>query len=282
MNIQARRSVLYMPGANPRAMQKARELPADAVILDLEDAVAPDAKQQARENVITELQRGGFDGREVVVRVNGLDSEWGEADIKALRDCKFDALLLPKVETSGEIDAAVELLGEQKNTPIWTMAETPRGILNIDAIAAHPRVQVIVMGTNDLAKELRIPQTPRRLGFFSSFGLCILAARAHGCDIIDGVYINLDDDEGLRASCEQGLELGFDGKSLIHPKQLAITNEVFSPSPEAVEQARAIVVAWQQAQQEGRGVLVVNGRLVEALHVQEAERVLALAEATEG
>lgn len=279
MTIQARRSVLYMPGANPRAMQKARELPADAVILDLEDSITPDAKAEARNNVVAELQRGGFAGREVVVRVNALDSEWGEADLMALRHCQFDALLLPKVADTEVIDRTLALFGEQSDLAIWTMAETPRGVLNIDSVAAHPRVRVIVMGTNDLAKELRIPQTPQRLGFLSSLGLCVLAARANGCDIIDGVYINLDDAEGLRAACHQGVELGFDGKTCIHPKQLAITNEVFSPSVEAIEQARTIVSGWQQAQQQGKGVLVVNGRLVEELHVQEAERVLALAQA---
>lgn len=280
MNIQARRSVLYMPGANPRAMQKARELPADAVILDLEDSVTPDAKATARDAVITELRQGGFNGREVVVRVNSLDSARGEADIIALRDCRFDALLLPKVEDTQVIDQAIALLGGGSELPIWTMAETPRGILNIERVAAHPRVKVLVMGTNDLAKELRVPQTPQRLGFMGSFGLCVLAARAHGCDIIDGVYINLDDPQGLRAACLQGIELGFDGKTVIHPKQLAITNEVFSPSAEAVEQAQAMVAAWQQAEQQGKGVLVLNGRLVEELHVKEAKRVLALAQAT--
>jgi len=276
--IQLRRSVLYMPGANARALEKARGLAADVLILDLEDAVAPAAKIEARAQVAQTLEQGGYGYREMIVRCNGLDSEWAQADVAMIAASKAHALLIPKVESVAMVEKVCGWLVEHQraNLPIWVMIETPRGVLHSAEIAAHPRVAALVMGTNDLAKELRVPQTPGREGFLTSLGLCVLAARAHGCDIIDGVYIHLEDETGLQVSSEQGVALGFDGKTAIHPNQLARINTVFAPSNDAVEKAQAIVAAWDEAQQQGLGVVVVNGRLVEALHVAEAHRALAL------
>lgn len=279
--IALRRSVLYMPGANARALDKARGLAADALILDLEDAVAPAAKTEARVQVAQTLMQGGYGYRELVVRCNVLDSEWAKEDVAMVADSNAHALLIPKVESAAAVERACSWLAlkQRDDLPIWVMIETPLGVLNSAEIAAHPRVVALVMGTNDLAKELRVPQTPAREGFMTSLGLCVLAARAHGCDIIDGVHIQLDDEAGLSASCEQGVELGFDGKTAIHPNQLPTINTVFAPTNSAVEKAQAIVAAWNDAQRQGLGVVVVNGRLVEALHVVEAQRVLALRQA---
>jgi citrate lyase subunit beta / citryl-CoA lyase len=276
--IPLRRSVLYMPGANARALDKARGLAADTLILDLEDAVAPAAKTEARSQVAQALAQGGYGHRELVVRCNVLDSEWAQDDVAMTAASGAHALLIPKVESVAMLETACNWLAQHQRTdlPIWVMIETPRGVLNSAEIAAHPRVAALVMGTNDLAKELRVPQTLGREGFLTSLGLCVLAARAHGCDIIDGVYIQLDDEAGLHTSCEQGVALGFDGKTAIHPNQLATINTVFAPSNDAVEKAQAIVAAWDDAQRQGLGVVVVNGRLVEALHVIEAQRVLEL------
>lgn len=275
--VALRRSVLYMPGANARALEKARQLPADSLILDLEDAVAPAAKVQARDQVEQALATGDYGYRELVVRCNGLDSEWAQDDIAMVARSTAAALLIPKVESAAMVDRACAWLAQygRSDLPVWVMIETPRGVLNSADIAAHPGVTALVMGTNDLAKELRVPQTPGREGFLTSLGLCVLAARAHGCDIIDGVYIHLDDEAGLLDSCRQGMNLGFDGKTAIHPGQLATINKVFSPGDAAVTAARAIVDAWREAERQGVGVVVVNGRLVEALHVAEAHRVLA-------
>lgn len=279
--IPLRRSVLYMPGANARALDKARGLAADVLILDLEDAVAPAAKAEARSQVARALAQGGYDYRELVVRCNGLDGEWAQDDVAMVAQSKAHALLIPKVESVAMIDKACAWLAQHQRTdlPLWVMIETPRGVLNSAQIAAHPRVAALVMGTNDLAKELRVPQTLGREGFLTSLGLCVLAARAHACDVIDGVYIHLDDEAGLHQSCEQGVRLGFDGKTAIHPNQLATINTVFAPDNDAVDKAQTIVVAWDEAQRQGLGVVVVNGRLVEALHVVEAQRVLALRQA---
>jgi len=275
--ITLRRSVLYMPGANARALEKARQLPADVLILDLEDAVAPSAKAQARDQVEQMLAQGGYGHRELVVRCNVLNSEWAQDDVAMAARSTAHALLIPKVESAAMVDRACAWLAQygRSDLPVWVMIETPRGVLNSADIAAHPGVTTLVMGTNDLAKELRVPQTPGREGFLTSLGMCVLAARAHACDIIDGVYIHLNDEAGLADSCRQGVNLGFDGKTAIHPGQLDAINTVFSPSTAAIEGARAIVDAWKQAEQQGVGVVVVNGRLVEALHVAEAHRVLA-------
>lgn len=283
MKIRPRRSVLYMPGANARALEKARGLAADGLILDMEDAVSPEAKDLARRQIIEAVKQGGYGPREVVVRVNGLNTPWGVDDVAAVSNIGADAILFPKVESPEQVHAAVTALdeaGAPADLPLWMMAETPRGILNIDAIAGcHPRLAVIVMGTSDLAKEMRVRHTPERSGFIAALSLCVMAARAHGLDILDGVYLDLGDETGFHAACEQGRDLGFDGKTLIHPKQLQAANEVFAPAAKDVENARIIIEAWEQARAEGKGVAVVNGRLVENLHVEEARRNLAVAEA---
>ena len=283
MKIRPLRSVLYMPGSNRRALEKARTLAADGLILDLEDAVAPDAKIQARDTLVEELTRGGYGNRELVVRVNGLNTPWGADDITALAPLRADALLFPKIETADQVHtaiAAMEAAGADSKTALWIMAETPRGIINIEAIAgAHPRLSVIVMGTSDLAKEMRIPHTANRTGFLYSLSRAVLAARAHDLDILDGVYLDLQNDQGFLHACRQGVELGFDGKTLIHPKQLTAANETFAPSADAIAHAHDILVAWQEAQTAGKGVAVVRGKLVENLHVEEAKRTIAVAEA---
>lgn len=279
--MQPRRSVLYMPGSNARALEKARSLPADSLILDLEDAVAPEQKAAARSQVLAALATGGYGHRECVVRINGLDSEWGQADLEQLAGSPARALCLPKVETPEQIRQAAEALDAAgTDQQLWIMLETPRGVLAAEALcAASPRVAVVVLGTSDLAKELRVPHSPDRIGLLASLGHCVLAARAHGLDIIDGVHLDLQDSAGLEASCRQGRELGFDGKSLIHPGQIAAANAAFSPAADELEHALAIETAWQQARARGEAVVVVAGRLVENLHVAEARRLLALAAA---
>jgi len=282
-SIRPRRSVLYMPGANARALDKARTLPADTLIFDLEDAVAPDAKAMAREQIVAALRQGGYGQREIVIRVNGLPTPWGHDDVLAVAAAGADALLFPKIENAEQVHdavSAIETAGAGDDLPIWIMAETPRGILAIEDIAAaHPRLAAIVAGTSDLAKELRVRHTRDRIGLVPSLARCVLAARAQELDIIDGVHLDLDDETGLRAACEQGRDMGFDGKTLIHPRQIAIANEVFSPSAEEIATARRILAAWQQAQNDGRGVVVVGGKLIENLHVDEAKRTLAMAQA---
>jgi citrate lyase subunit beta/citryl-CoA lyase len=274
------RSVLYAPGGNGRALDKARALPIDALILDLEDAVAPDAKTAARDTVVGELEAGGYGYRRTIVRVNGLDTPWGAEDVAAVARTGADAVLLPKVESPRMVldaIAALDAAGGRSDLPLWIMAETPRGIQEIEHIAAaHPRLQVIVMGTSDLAKALRVRHTPGREGLLVSLGRCVLAARAQGLDILDGVYLDLQDEPGFAAACEQGRDLGFDGKTLIHPRQIDPANRVFGISAEALQQALRIITAWGAAQQAGSGVCVVAGRLVEHLHVEEAERLLAM------
>lgn len=276
------RSVLYAPGANRRALDKARSLPIDGLILDLEDAVAPDAKELARETVVAALTAGDYGYRRRVVRINGLETPWGAADVAAVARAGADAILLPKVESRQMIDAvaaALDAAGGPPDLPLWSMAETPRGILGIDAIAEHPRLQVIVMGTSDLAKELRVRHTPGREGLLVALGRCVLAARARGLGVLDGVHLDLQDEAGFAAVCEQGRDMGFDGKTLIHPRQVEAANQAFGISAAALEQAQQIIAAWREAQQAGRGVCVVDGRLVENLHVEEAQRLLAMHEA---
>ncbi|MBD2858191.1 CoA ester lyase [Spongiibacter sp. KMU-158] len=283
MSFQPRRSVLYMPGSNARALEKAKSLDADVLILDLEDAVAPGQKDVAREQVLAAVTAGGYGKRELVVRVNGFDTPWGRKDIECFAKAPIQALCLPKVESAAEVLAVTQVLqqaGAPKDLALWTMAETPRGILAIDEIAgAHPRMAAIVLGTSDLAKDLRVPHTPTRLGLLSSLGLCVLAARAHGLDVLDGVHLDLEDDAGLELACQQGVELGFDGKTLIHPRQIPAANSAFSPTEAAIARAQKVSAAWEQAQSEGKGVVLVDGKLVEALHVEEALRVLAIADA---
>jgi citrate lyase subunit beta / citryl-CoA lyase len=285
MTIRPRRSLLYMPGTNARALDKARSLPADGLILDMEDAVAPDAKQLAREQIVAALDEGGYGHREIMVRINALSTPWGADDITAV--CAAgnppDAMLIPKVSTAADVVEAItafENAGCAASVDFWIMAETPLCILNIaEVAAAHPRLKGIVMGTSDLSKDTRVRHTPDRLGFMAALNLCVYAARAHGLEIIDGVPLDLDDEAGLQALCEQGRDLGFDGKSLIHPKQIAAANTAFAPTEAELEHARKIIEVWEQAVAEGKGVVVLNGRLVENLHVEEAQRALALAEA---
>lgn len=282
MTFKPRRSVLYMPGINARAMEKAKTLAADTLILDLEDAVAPDKKEEARALVIAALNGGGFGNRELVVRCNGLDTPWGLDDLIAVAATSAHGVCLPKVEspeTIWRVAAELAAAGDMDKV-IWAMAETPKGIQAIDEIAdADARLAVILMGTSDLAKELRIPHTPARTGFLYSLSRCVVAARAAGLDVIDGVHLDLEDDEGYAAICRQGRELGFDGKSLIHPKQIAMANEVFGPGAAEVAHAQAVLAAWDSAVAEGKAVAVLNGKLVEVLHAEEAKRTLAIAEA---
>jgi len=283
MTARPRRSVLYMPGSNARALEKGRTLPADGLILDLEDAVAPDAKAQARENVVKALDEGGYGKREIQLRINGLETPWGQADAQAAARSKADAILIPKVESAAQV-RQVEQIMEQAGAPdsmtIWCMMETPLGMLHAEEIAkSSKRLAGFVMGTSDLAKDLRCAHTPMRLPMVTSLGLCMLAARAYGLSILDGVYLNLEDDEGFAASCVQGKELGFDGKTLIHPKTVAKANEVFAPSESDVSWARKIIAAHAEATAQGKGVLLVEGKLIENLHVVAAKRQVELADA---
>jgi len=285
MKIRPRRSLLYMPGSNPRALEKARTLPADGLILDMEDAVAPDAKQLAREQIIAALAEGGYGHRELMVRVNALSTEWGADDIKAVSEAGTppDAVLIPKPSTAADVVEAInafEAAGCPDTVEMWIMAETPLCILNIAEVAsAHPRLKGMVLGTSDLSKDTRVRHTPDRLGFIAALNLCVYAARANGLGIIDGVQLDLEDADLLALSCEQGRDLGFDGKSLIHPKQIAAANAAYAPDEQEIAAARNIIAAFEHAQSEGKGVVVVNGRLVENLHVEEAKRQLALADA---
>ena len=278
-----RRSVLYMPGANARALEKSRTLPADALIFDLEDAVAPDAKGKAREQILAAVKQGGYGKREVLIRTNGLNTRWGYDDLVAVAKAGSDAVLLPKVvcaETVRQAVAVLEAHGAPSSMSIWCMMETPRGMLHAEEIAdASPRLGGLVMGTSDLAKDLQAQHTAMRLPLITALGLCMLAARAARIAILDGVFLDLNDHEGFVDSCRQGAELGFDGKTLIHPKQLEAANEVFGPSEEELRLSRRIIEAYAAAEAEGKGVVVVDGKLIEKLHVDHAERVVALAEA---
>ena len=282
-NVRPRRSVLYMPGANTRALEKARTLPADALIFDLEDAVAPDAKQAARANVVAAAQSRSYGRREIVIRCNGLGTEWGKADVAAIATSGADAILVPKVESAADVASIVALLdasGAPSSMAVWAMMETPKGVLRAEEIAAsHKRLQLFVMGTNDLVKDMRARHTPMRLPMLTALGLGMLAARAYGLTILDGVYNDIQDADGFKAVCQQGLEMGFDGKTLIHPSQVEPCNEVFAPSAAELEMAGKIVTAFKSAQAEGKGVVTVDGRMIENLHVEQAERALALAAA---
>ncbi len=281
--VRPRRSVLYMPGANTRALEKARTLPADALIFDLEDAVAPDAKEAARTNVVLAAESKAYGKREIVIRCNGLGTPWGEDDIKAIANSGADAILVPKVESAAAVTHVVSLLdtaGAPDSLAVWAMMETPKGILRAEEIAgAHPRLALFIMGTNDIVKDMRARHTPMRLPLITALGIGMLAARAHGLAILDGVHNDIKDAEGFRAACLQGVEMGFDGKTLIHPSQVEPCNEIFAPSAAELEMAGKIVVAFKAAQAEGKGVVTVEGRMIENLHVEQAERALALAAA---
>mgnify|MGYP000420077256 CR=1 FL=1 len=277
-----RRSVLYMPGSNARALEKGRTLLADALILDLEDAVASSNKADARGLIVETLEAGGYGRREVIVRVNPLDTVWGLDDVRAIAKTSADAILLPKVETAEQVQSLIDLMdqsGAPETMSVMCMMETPLGMLNAKEIAASSkRISCFVMGTSDLVKDLHAQHTQQRLPVITSLGLCLLAARAYGIAIVDGVCLDLSDDVGFEKSCVQGLEFGFDGKTLIHPKTIATANKVFGPSTMAVEKARSIVLAFEEAEQQGQGVVVLNGQLIENLHAEEARRLIALAD----
>jgi len=274
-----------MPGSNARALEKARALPADGLILDLEDAVAPDAKVTARQQVCDAVKAGGYGAREIVIRANGLDTPWGRDDIAAAAAAAPDAVLLPKVESRAQVLEVADLLdkhGAPARTAIWCMMETPKGILHAEEVAAaSQRTACLVMGTSDLVKDVQARHTALRLPMLTSLSTCLLAARAYGLAILDGVHLDLADDAGFAAACKQGVELGFDGKTLIHPKQVEAANRAFGPLPEEVAWSRRIIAAFAGAVAEGKGVVLVDGKLIENLHVESAKRVVALADAIE-
>ena len=278
-----RRSVLYMPGSNARALEKGREIDADALILDLEDAVAPDAKETARRQIVEAVKAGGYGHRELAIRVNGLETPWGEEDLRAVAGAGADAVLLPKVESAAMVEEAERRLrqaGAPDDLAVWCMMETPLGILNAKEVAgASPRLACLVMGTSDLVKDLNAAHTPERLPVLTALSTVMLAARAFGLAALDGVHLDLSDDEGFRAHCRQGKALGFDGKTLIHPKTVAPANEIFAPSDEEVAQARRIIEAHAEASAAGKGVVLLDGKLIENLHVEQARRLTTLAEA---
>jgi citrate lyase subunit beta/citryl-CoA lyase len=279
-DLRPRRSVLYMPGANERALEKAQTIPADALILDLEDAVAPDAKPEARERVCAAATSGAYGRREIAIRANGIGTEWHEADLKAIAQAGPDAVLIPKVNSAAEvhqIEAALEAGGAPDRTKIWAMLETPIAMLTAHEIASSSeRLAVLVMGTNDLAKELQAQHVPGRQPLLTGLGLCLLGARAAGKVILDGVYNDIKDEAGFLAECEQGRDLGFDGKTLIHPSQVEPCNSAYAPTPDEVERAGRIIAAFEEAEASGKGVVTVDGRMVENLHVEQARRTLAI------
>jgi len=270
------RSVLYIPGSKPRALDKARTLATDAIIFDLEDAVSPDAKSEARATLRAELDKGGYGNRAKLVRVNGFDTAWGAEDIAAFKGADIDGILLPKVNSADDVET---LAGSIPDVALWAMMETPRAMLNAAEIAAHPRLAGMVMGTNDLAKDMGCRFRADRLALITSLQLCLLAARAEEVTIVDGVYNAFKDDDGLRAECEQGRDMGFDGKTLIHPAQLAIANECFAPSAEELELARRQIAAFEDVEASGQGVAVVDGKIVENLHIVTARALLEKAAA---
>lgn len=270
------RSVLYIPGSKPRALEKARNLPVDAIIFDLEDAVTADEKDAAREKLADALATGGYGTRMRIVRINGLETQWGQADAIAASKMGADAILLPKVSKPADLDALAAFTGD---TPLWAMMETPAGMLNAAAIATHDKLQALVMGTNDLAKELNTRARADRLPLQAGLGLCVLAAKAHGRAIIDGVYNAFKDDAGLEVECAQGRDMGFDGKTLIHPAQIDVTNLAFSPSEAEIDLAQRQIEAFDAVEASGQGVAVVDGKIVENLHVATARALLAQAAA---
>lgn len=267
------RSALYIPGSKDRALDKARSLPVDAILFDLEDAVSPDAKEAARATLAAALTEGGYGARFKIVRINSLDTIWGADDAAAVAAMDCDAVLLPKVNSTADVDALAALIPD---LPIWAMMETPLGILNAASIAAHPRMAGFVLGTNDLAKDLNARGRP---ALTTALQLCLLAAKAAGIVALDGVYNAFKDDDGLREECSQGRDMGFDGKTLIHPAQVAITNDAFGPSADDIALARRQIDAFEAAEAEGQGVAVVDGRIVENLHIVTARATLAKAEA---
>lgn len=270
------RSVLYIPGSKERALQKAKTLPVDAIIFDLEDAVSVDEKENARAILHAALAEGGYGARMRIVRINSLDTQWGEADARAAATMDCDAILLPKVESAAHLDALAALIGDK---PMWAMMETPRGMMAAGEIAAHPQLTGMVMGTNDLAKELQTRFRADRLPMMAGLGLCLLAAKAEGVVIVDGVYNAFKDNEGLLFECEQGRDMGFDGKTLIHPAQVDVANTAYAPSETELDLARRQIAAFAETEASGQGVAVVDGKIVENLHVVTAREILAKADA---
>jgi citrate lyase subunit beta / citryl-CoA lyase len=281
--MKPRRSVLYLPGSNERALQKAKTIAADALILDLEDAVAPEAKVAARERVCAAVTSGDYGRRELTIRVNGLDTDWFAGDLRAVAQAGPAGVVVPKISSAADlhrVEKALERGGAPEHTAIWAMLETPVAMFAAQEIAAaSPRLTVLVMGTNDLTKELQAEHVPGRAPLLTGLGLALLGARAQAKVILDGVYNDLQDAAGFEAECRQGRELGFDGKTLIHPSQVEPCNQVFAPTPAQIEESRAILQAWDQALAQGLGVATVNGRMIENLHVDTARRILAVAEA---
>jgi citrate lyase subunit beta/citryl-CoA lyase len=290
MTIRPRRSVLYMPGSNARAIEKARTLPVDSIILDLEDAVAPAAKEAARRQVAEAVQAGGFGAREVIIRINGLDTQWWIEDLNAVAKARPDAVLVPKVSAPGHLEDIAERLvdiGADHHIRVWAMMETPLAMLNARDIAAtakdvETRLACFVMGTNDLAKETHARMVPGRAPMRPWLATCIAAARAYGIAIIDGVYNDLSNVEGFARECAEARDMGFDGKTLIHPNQIAQCNAAFSPSPEEVAQARKIIAAFDQPTNKDKGVIELDGRMVERMHAEMARRTVKIAEAIKG
>ncbi len=284
--LRPRRSVLYMPAANERALEKAKAIPADALIFDLEDAVAPDAKDVARNKAAAAAASGAYGSREITIRCNGLDTPWGADDLVAVAEVRPSAVVIPKVDTVATLDAVSESLdraGAPEEVRIWAMIETPTAIFDARSLAAHPRVEVLVMGTNDLAKELRVRPGADgggdRQALLPHLATALLAAREAGKVILDGVYNDIKDIDGFAVECAQGAQLGFDGKTLIHPGQVEIANDTWAPDHEEIEQAERIIGAFTEAEAEGRGVVTVDGRMIENLHVDNARRTLAIASA---
>lgn len=287
MTFRPHRSVLYMPGSNQRALEKAKTLAADAFIFDLEDAVAPEAKAVARAQVAAAVRAGGYGRREIAVRINAPESPWSKDDIEAVADAAPDAILIPKVSSAADIMTAAQMIrlaGAPERTRLWAMIETPQAVLDAQLIAKTARdpasrLAVFIMGTNDLAKETGARQTPGRAPMLAWLSLVVAAARAHGVEIVDGVFSDIADEDGLRRECEQGRDFGMDGKTLIHPNQIAVSNSVFSPSPDEVAFARKIVAAFDRPENADRGAIAVEGRMIERLHAEMARRTLALAAA---
>jgi citrate lyase subunit beta / citryl-CoA lyase len=289
MSFRPRRSVLYMPGSNARAIEKARTLPVDCVVLDLEDSVAPDAKAAARAQVSEAVKTGDFGLREVVVRINGLDTAWWLDDVNAVAPAKPDAILVPKVSSPDHLEQVAERLVDMSadhRIRVWAMMETPLAMLNAGAIASaakdvETRLSAFVMGTNDLAKDTRARITPGREALRPWLMTCVAAARAYGVDVLDGVYNDLADAEGFARECGEARDMGFDGKTLIHPNQIAAANAAFSPSADEIAQARVIIAAFERPENKGMGVIALDGRMVERLHADMARRTVAIAEAIE-
>jgi citrate lyase subunit beta/citryl-CoA lyase len=270
------RSVLYMPSSNERALEKAKTIAADAIIFDLEDAVAPDAKEAARDNAVAAVQSGEYGGKTLTIRCNGLDTPWGAADLKAAAAAGPAAVVVPKVSGADHLEQVVAVTGD---TPVWAMVETPAALFAIRAIAQFPQVSVLVMGTNDLVKELRAAMVPGRAPLLPHLATALLGAREAGKAILDGVWNDVKDLDGFLAECRQGMELGFDGKTLIHPSQVEGANETWAPTEEQVAHARKVIDAFAEAERDGRGVVTVDGRMVENLHRDIALRTLETAEA---